>query len=62
MEQLDTDGIIPAFGFGDASTKAKTVFPFKPEVTALTVQTVYIINIYIYIYIDIYCSVKFMHR
>lgn len=31
LEQFDTDGIIPAFGFGDASTKAKTVFPFKPE-------------------------------
>ncbi|KAI0229653.1 Copine family protein 2 [Lamellibrachia satsuma] len=31
LEQLDTDSIIPAFGFGDASTKAKTVFPFRKE-------------------------------
>ena len=32
LEPFDDDGIIPAFGFGDVSTKDKSVFPFRSEV------------------------------
>ncbi|XP_064610936.1 copine family protein 1-like isoform X2 [Liolophura sinensis] len=31
LEPLDSDGMIPAFGFGDATTKDFSVFPFKNE-------------------------------
>lgn len=31
LEPFDDDGIIPAFGFGDASTKDRSVFSFRAE-------------------------------
>ncbi|XP_021356493.1 E3 ubiquitin-protein ligase RGLG5-like isoform X2 [Mizuhopecten yessoensis] len=31
LEPFDDDGIIPAFGFGDVSTKGHGVFPFRSE-------------------------------
>lgn len=31
LEPFDEDGIIPAFGFGDASTQGRAVFPFRSE-------------------------------
>jgi len=31
LEPFDDDGIIPAFGFGDVSTKDRTVFPLRVE-------------------------------
>ena len=33
LAPFDEDGIIPAFGFGDASTKDKAVFPFRQNVS-----------------------------
>jgi len=32
LEAFDDDGLIPAFGFGDVSTKDKAVFPFLSQV------------------------------
>eukprot|EP00029_Vermamoeba_vermiformis_P005367 TRINITY_DN1846_c0_g1_i1.p1 TRINITY_DN1846_c0_g1~~TRINITY_DN1846_c0_g1_i1.p1 ORF type:complete len:108 (-),score=4.06 TRINITY_DN1846_c0_g1_i1:356-679(-) len=31
LEPFDDDKLIPAFGFGDATTTDKTVFPFFPD-------------------------------
>jgi len=31
LEPFDDDGLIPAFGFGDATTKDSNVFPFFPD-------------------------------
>lgn len=33
LEPFDDDGLIPTFGFGDASSRDKTVFPFRSEVS-----------------------------
>jgi len=35
LEPFDDDGIIPTFGFGDASTGDKAVFPFRSEVNII---------------------------
>lgn len=36
LEPFDDDGIIPAFGFGDASTKDRSVFSFRSQVKIIT--------------------------
>jgi len=32
LEPFDSDGLIPAFGFGDISSRDTGIFPLKPEV------------------------------
>lgn len=44
MESFDDDGIIPAFGFGDASTKDRSVFSFRQEVNHNLVNIYTLLN------------------
>ena len=36
LEPFDDDGIIPAFGFGDTSTRDRSVFPLRAEASFIS--------------------------
>lgn len=36
LQPLDEDGLIPAYGFGDAKTKGDSIFPLKDYVSIIT--------------------------
>lgn len=47
LEPFDSDGAIPAFGFGDAYTKDHSVFSLRPEVCDARTK---VLRLFIYIF------------